>query len=425
LAGCDTIEGWFSTKKDPLPGKREALAVVRRGFTADTPAPTVTLPPAIRNESWAQQGGNPAHAMGNLSLGNSLKQAWSADLGESGGYRRKILAQPVVAGGVVFAMDSNAVTSAFDLGSGTRLWRTRTVPENSESSNVGGGLCIDGNTLFAVNGMSELLALDPAKGAIRWRVGLGANARSAPMVAEGRVFLSTIDSKLLALSFDDGHRLWAYQAAQAATAFLGDPAPAYAQGIVVAGFGSGEVAALRADSGAVIWTDTLGIARGKASLVDFLAIRGDPVIVNGQVFVTGMGGLSIAADLLTGRRVWERRIASGNTLYAAGAWMFLISSDGDAGAIGIEDARIAWVASLPHWENPEKKKSVITWYGPVLAGDRLIVVGSNKDALALSPYDGKILGKQTLSDAASPFSPVVAGDTLLVVTEDGKLTAWR
>jgi hypothetical protein len=23
LAGCDTIEGWFATKKDPLPGKRE------------------------------------------------------------------------------------------------------------------------------------------------------------------------------------------------------------------------------------------------------------------------------------------------------------------------------------------------------------------------------------------------------------------
>jgi outer membrane protein assembly factor BamB len=363
--------------------------------------------------------------MGHLSLGTSLKQAWSADLGEAGGYRRKILAQPVVADGVVFAMDSSAMTSAFELSSGKRLWRTVTVKEDSDSSNVGGGLCVDNGTLFAVNGMSELLALDPAKGAVRWRTNLGLNARSAPTVAEGRIFLSTIDSKLLALSVEDGHQLWSYQGAQAATTFLGDPAPACSQGIVVAGFGSGEVAALRAESGAVVWTDTLGIARGKTSLVDFLAIRGDPVIVNGQVFVTGMGGLSIAADLLTGRRVWERRVASGNTLYAAGSWMFVLSTDQEAGAINLEDARISWVASLPRWENEEKKRDVITWYGPVLAGDRLIVLGSNRDALALSPYNGEILGKQTLSDAPSPFSPVVADGTLLVVTEDGRLTAWR
>ncbi len=32
LGGCETIEGWFTTKKDPLPGKREPLGTVRRGF---------------------------------------------------------------------------------------------------------------------------------------------------------------------------------------------------------------------------------------------------------------------------------------------------------------------------------------------------------------------------------------------------------
>jgi outer membrane protein assembly factor BamB len=425
LAGCETIDNWFTTKKDPLPGKREALGVLRRGFNPDETAAKVTVPPAVRNTVWPQEGGNPTHVMGNLNLSPTWKQAWTADLGEGGGYRRKILAQPVVAGGVVFAMDSNAVISAFDLNAGKRLWRTATVSDDIESSNVGGGLCWDNGTLFATNGMSELLALDPVNGKVRWRHDLGVNARSAPTVADGRIFLSTLDARLLALSVDDGRQLWVYQAAQAATTYLGDPAPAYAQGIVVAGFGSGEVAALRVESGSVLWTDTLGIPRGKASLLDFLAIRGDPVIINGQVFVTGMGGLSVAADLLTGRRVWERRVASGNTLYAAGNWLFMISTDQEAGAINTEDARIAWVAALPRWENEEKKKDVITWYGPVLAGDRLIILGTNKDALSLNPVTGEILGKQTLSDVPSPFSPVVADGTLLVVTEDGKLTAYR
>jgi outer membrane protein assembly factor BamB len=427
LAGCETIDSWFNPKKDPLPGKRESLGILRRGFNTDDTAPKVSIPAAVHNDSWPQEGGNPAHLMGNLSLarGADLKQAWVAELGEGGGYRRKILAQPVAANGVVFAMDSNAVISAFTLNSGKKLWRTATVNEDTESSNVGGGLCLDNGTLYAVNGMSEILSLDPGNGGVRWRTNLGRNARSAPTVADGRIYLSTIDSKLLALSVEDGHQLWSYQATQAPTTYLGDPAPAYAQGIVIAGFGSGEVAALRAESGAVVWTDTLGIPRGKSSLVDFLAIRGDPVVINGQVFVTGMGGLTVAADLLTGRRVWERRVASANTQYAAGGWLFVVSTDQEAGAINVDDARIAWVTTLQRWENEEKKKDLITWYGPVLAGDRLILLGSNKDMLFLNPFGGETLGKQLLSDAPSPFSPVVVDGTLLVVTEDGKLTAWR
>lgn len=425
LTGCETIDSWFSTKKDPLPGKREPLGGPRRGFTPDESAPRVSLPPQVRDMAWPQAGGDPTHLMGHLSANENLKPAWTADLGEGGGYRRQILAQPVVTDGVVFAMDSDSVVTAFSLTAGTRLWRTRTVNEDLDSTNVGGGLCLNGGTLYAVNGMAELLALDTAKGEVRWRHGINVPARSAPTVAEGRIFLTTIDSKLLALSTDDGHLLWSYQATQTATTVLGSPAPAYAQGVVVAGFGSGEITALRAETGNVIWTDGLGLPQGRPTLVDFLAIRGEPVISNGQVFATGLGGLTIASDLLTGRRVWERRVASENTPFLAGDWMFLISTEQQVGALNVNDARIAWVAELPRWENPEKKKDVITWFGPVLAGGRLIVLGSNKQALSLNPLTGETVTTMSLSDAPAPLTPVVVDGTVLVVTDDGKLTAFR
>jgi outer membrane protein assembly factor BamB len=279
--------------------------------------------------------------------------------------------------------------------------------------------------LYATNGMREILALDAAKGAIKWRFNLGVSARSSPTVAEGKIFLTTIDSKLLALSPADGHVLWTYQATEVATTVLGSPAPAYAAGIVVAGFGSGEIAAVRAESGAIVWTDALGILQGRSTLVDFLAIRGEPVISNGQIFVTGLGGLTIAADLLSGRRVWERRVASANTPWVAGDWMFLVSADQDVGAINANDARVAWVSSLPRWENPQKKKDVVTWFGPVLAGGRLLLLGSNKRMVSLNPLTGDTLGTQDLSDAPAPFPPVIVDGTVLVVTDDGKLTAWR
>jgi hypothetical protein len=60
----------------------------------------------------------------------------------------------------------------------------------------------------------------------------------------------------------------------------------------------------------------------------------------------------------------------------------------------------------------------------VLAGDRLVVAGSNGEILSLSPYTGKILGRVNAPDGVSaPLA--VAGNTLYVLTDGGRLLAMR
>jgi hypothetical protein len=66
--------------------------------------------------------------------------------------------------------------------------------------------------------------------------------------------------------------------------------------VVVAGFGSGELAALRASDGRQIWGETLSSARG-GGISDIAAIGAMPIIDRGRVFAAGLGGLVIAADL--------------------------------------------------------------------------------------------------------------------------------
>src|SRR6516225_814940 len=123
VGGCGLWDKWFGTKKTPLPGKREPILVGRRGLQVDEGVPKVELPPEVRNAAWPQAGGNPAHFMGHLAAGERLAEAWSANIGAGGGYRRKIMAQPVAADGIVYAMDSDAVVSAFDVAGGGRVWR--------------------------------------------------------------------------------------------------------------------------------------------------------------------------------------------------------------------------------------------------------------------------------------------------------------
>jgi outer membrane protein assembly factor BamB len=425
LSGCSLFDDWFGEKKTPLPGKREAVFVDRRGLVVDEGVPKVVLPPAVRNAAWPQAAGNPAHLMGHLAAADHLTEAWKADIGEGGGYRAILMAQPVVLGGTVFTMDSNAEVSAFSLADGQRLWRVDTKPKDDESTNVGGGLGVDGTSLYAINGLSQLVALDVASGKEQWRHDIGVPGRSAPMIADGRLFLVTIEDHLLAFTAADGRQLWTYQAAEPVHALLGQPPPAYSQGLVVAGFGSGELACLRADSGSVVWTDGLGASRGRASIADFLSIRGAPVIDNGQVFAISMGGLLICDDVPTGRRLWERQAAGEDTTYIAGDWMFVISALQELAAVHITDGRIAWITQLPRYEDPDKRKNTLTWYGPLLVSDRLIVTGTSEDALSVSPYTGEILGHLKLSSAAAPFAPVVVDGTVLVVTNDARLIALR
>ncbi|HEX2941202.1 MAG TPA: PQQ-binding-like beta-propeller repeat protein [Rhodopila sp.] len=425
LAGCGLFDDWFTTKKTPLPGKREALYVDRRALVVDKGAPKVVLPPAVHNAAWPQAAGNPAHLMGHLAANDRLNEVWKVDIGSGGGRRQVLTAQPVVLNNVVFTMDSDARVTAFALADGKRLWRADTKPKDVDNTNVGGGLGADGTTLYATNGLSQLVAMDVANGKVKWRKDIGVPARSAPTIVDGRVFLLTITDQLLAFAAEDGRSLWKFQATEPVTSMLGQPAPAYYGGLVVAGFGSGELAALRADSGNVVWTDGLGASQSRATVPDLLSIRGAPVVVNGLVYAISMGGLLICDDVPTGRRVWERQVAGEDTPYVAGDWMFVLSAEQQVAAITIAEGQVGWVTPLPRWENPEKRKNTLTWYGPVLVGDRLIVTGTSKDALSISPYTGEILGHLELSEAPAPFAPVVADGTVLVLTNNARLIALR
>lgn len=424
LAGCDMFDSWFGSNKVPLPGRREDVMANQHGLELSSPRLNVGLPAAVTNPEWPQPGGNPAHVMGHLHTPNVLNQAWRVSIGEGGGFREKITAQPLVVGGRVYTMDSNAVVSAFDLRSGARQWRSETKAKKDRSSNVGGGIAIDAGILVATTGRGDVVALDPATGKLRWRQQLGVPARSSPTIADGRIFLVTIEQQLIALAAQDGRKIWSHQASTAQTMVLGEPAPAYANGVVVAGFGSGDLLALRAETGGIVWTDSITAVGGRGSMADISAISAMPVIANDRVYAIGQGGLMVAIDIHTGRRLWEREVAGSQTPWLAGDWVFIVTLEQRAAALNANTGAVAWVSNLPRYKNAKEQKDPIEWFGPVLAAERLVFGGTNKRAIAVSPYDGKILGERKLPEDAS-LAPTVAANTLFLITADGSLLALR
>ena len=420
-AGC----GLFADEPKPIiVGKRENVLSVGAGLTVDAADTTpIRLPPPVAVREWPQPGRVPSHESVNAAL-SGMRQRWVARIG-AGQEVGTLAAQPVVAYGRVYCMDAAGAISAVTLDAGEPVWRTPTKPKKMRSSNLGGGLTVADGQVYVVDGVAESLALDAHTGEIRWRVDVGTPGRSAPTVVSGSMVFGTIDERLIALEAATGRQLWSYAATPAATVVFGQPAPAIVDNVALAGFGSGDIAAIRMETGEAVWSDTLGAVGGRNSVMDFASIHGLPVISEGTAYAISLGQVLTAIDMRSGRRLWERTVSGKDGLVIVGNWLFVLSTDQQLACLDKTDGHVRWVSVLPRFRNAKTAKGAVVWNGPVLADGRLICVSDDprQAMISVDATTGK-LGETLKLKSTAPLAPVVAGGLLLVVTDDGRLTAF-
>lgn len=158
----------------PLLGER---LDIRADTTAEfvNQALPISLPASVSNAEWTHRGGTPAHTLSNPALAPNLTQIFAVNIGEGNGRRARITADPVVAGGRVFAMDSRAQVVAVSTG-GAPLWVAALSSRSDNRRDAsGGGLAVNGDTVFATTGFGALIALDAATGDELWRQDLDAS----------------------------------------------------------------------------------------------------------------------------------------------------------------------------------------------------------------------------------------------------------
>ncbi len=423
LSGCDILE----KKKTALPGERISVLGDRKDLEPDSDAANipVVLPPPTVNESWPQSGGFANNAMHNLAIGASPQIVWTADVGTGSSSTRILTTPPVVAEGKVFAKDAQSTVSAFNADTGALLWRVTLEPEKArDSDEFGGGLAYYGGRLFVTTGFATVFSLDPATGKEDWHSTVSAPVRGAPLVFADRVFVIAIDNRLHTLAAADGSDLWQFAGLQETSGYVGGNSPAGSGDTIVAPFTSGELAALRIDNGRPIWNETLIGARADVRAFGNLAdIRGRPVIDRGLVIAMGSAGQIAGIDLRSGQRQWDRNIGGSQTPWPAGRFLFIVTGNADVVAMVRDTGKIRWVTPLTQYEDSKKQVPVL-WGGPVLAGDRLLLTSSRGDLVVVSPYTGEIMGKIDVRDRVR-LGPVIANQTIYVLTDSGRLIALR
>ena len=427
LAGCGGLGLFNKSEKITVPGERTPVLVNEADIDIDTATATepMTLPAAVTNDSWAQSGGNANKSVGHLSLGQSLGVAWTVSIGRGSDKDGRLGGGPVVADGKVFTIDTTGTVRAFSTENGGQIWSTRFGEVGDNAASIyGGGVAYDSGRVYATNGIGYVAALDATNGGIVWTVKPAGPLRGEPSVDGGSVYVMSQDNQIYSLKTADGTTNWSNAAALEIAGVFGSAAPSIGQGTVVAGFSSGELNAYRYENGRQVWQDALARTTMSTSVASLSDIDADAVIDNGVVYAIGQGGRMVALDLFSGQRIWELNFAGIATPWVAGDWIFAVNDKAQLVAIARRTGKIRWINQLPRYRDQKDRKGPITYVGPVLAGERLIVAGSNGALVNISPVDGAFQSQVDLKDGVS-FQPVVANNTLYLLTDAGRLIAYR
>ncbi|WP_299376246.1 PQQ-like beta-propeller repeat protein [uncultured Tateyamaria sp.] len=416
-----------------LPGKREPITAVLSNpapeaaaqAVADT-ARSIQLPAPVTNADAAQSPGSPAFRTVHPALSSALTPIFAANIGEGDSRKHRIVADPVVAGGIIYTLDAETLVTATST-SGTLVWQRDVRPDGAdEGDGTGGGLAVADGVLYASSGTGALSALNAATGALIWTQDLESTGSGQPTISGDLVYIMAGDDTGWALEKDTGRIAWRVSASESATNVLGAPAPVITDDLAVFSFGSGEMQAVFRRGGLRRWdASVLGERKGRAlSKVD--DVTGHPFAADGVIYAGNQSGRTVAISATSGARIWTANEGAIDSVLPVGGSVFLVSDRNELLRLDASDGSRIWGTALPNFvkSKPLRQSEVFAHHGPVLAGGRLYVASSDGVLRSFDPATGNLTGTTEIPGGAST-APVVAGGTLYVVTRKGQLVAYR
>ena len=426
LTACD-IAG---NNSDILPGDREPIRP-EEGYAGQISAEVagsadLRLPRARSNNAWSHTAGDITNAPQHVALAETISLAWTAEIGAGNDRRHRVTAEPVAERGRVFTLDSIGVVSAVST-EGAILWQTDLATPGDASDASGGGLAVDGNSLYVSSAFGSLFAMDVETGTIRWKQELDASGIAAPTVAGGIVYVVDGKSKAWAIDTGTGRIKWTMSGVPSEQSFQGGAAPAIGRSLAIFPFANGDVQAVFRRGGFNRWSASISGTREGFAVSGISEITAGPVLDSGRVYVGNNSGRIAALDATTGDRIWTAQHGTSGGIVPVGRNdLFTVSDQNQLMRLSAKTGQVIWSKQLPLYvnENVKRRSDIVVHNGPLLAGGRVLVASSDGMMRQFSVVDGSDLGSVAIPGGAAS-NPIVMDEVLYVVTGKGQLAAFR
>ncbi|WP_053076754.1 outer membrane protein assembly factor BamB [Caenimonas sp. SL110] len=338
----------------------------------------------------------PAELQPNPSL-IPVRQAWVARVGA--------VTLPLsvhVSGTTVAVAGADGGVALIDAVSGRDLWRA------SAAGPIAAGVGSDGRMAAVVTRSNELVAF--AAGKEVWRAGLGASGYTAPFVAGGRVFVLTADRAVSAFDGQTGRKLWTQVRAGSEPLVLRHNGVMLAVGDTLVVGMSGRLIGMNPATGAARWEAPIASPRGINDVERLVDLVGTVSRVDNSVCARAFQATVGCVDAARGVVAWSRPASGAEGVSGDERLVFGTESDGKVIAWRRDTGERAWMTD---------KLSFRGLSGPLSLGRSVVVGDASGYVHMLSREDGSLLNRVATDGSAIAASPVVAGNTLVVVTRAG------
>lgn len=430
-------------KEEILPGQRfdistpldqavPAQAVDGVALAADTPAPDavanrrekIKLPRETNASSWTHTNSGTDHLAGNLSLAADLTHLWSASIGAGSDRKHRITSDPIIAGGLIFTLDSQSRVMATSP-IGAAVWvHDLTPPSDREGEASGGGLAYADGVLYATSGFGTVTAMAADTGSVRWTQKLDAPIAAAPTVYKGRVYVVSRDNRAWSIKTKNGRIDWQQQSTRADAGLVGGASPAIAGRNVILPFSSGEMMSVLTRNGLRVWSVAVSGARTGAALGNITDISSDPVVTKSRVYAANQSGRITAVSRKDGKRIWTAKDGSYSPVLPVGNSVFLVSDQARLVRLDASNGATIWSVALPGYKRDKTRRDAYVHFGPTLAGGRIIVASSDGAIRSFDPVSGDLISTVDIPSGAAS-QPAIVDGVLYILTQKGKLAAYR
>jgi len=383
-------------------------------------------PTQVSHNAWTHKNGSAAHFAEHPALSAAPELFWSADIGSGNSRKYQITADPVIAAGRIFTMDSRSIVVATSV-SGGRLWSQDMTPgfDRNEGAS-GGGLALNDGILFVTTGFGTLSALNTENGELLWTQRLEGAASAAPTVYGDLVYVVSRDGKAWAVDKNDGRVRWRLPGLPSESGVSGGGSPAVNDRVALFPYASGDLVASFPRGGVRLWAASLAGQRRGRVYAEITDITGDPVIDGDVVYAGSSSGRIAAISLQSGERIWTVTDGAMSPVWPAGGSVFAVSDQSELLRLDAATGERIWGIQLPHFtaRRAKRNETIYPHFGPVLAGGRLLVASGDGKLRAFAPEDGSLMSETALPGGAAGNMAVVDG-VLYVVSTRGQLHAYR
>jgi outer membrane protein assembly factor BamB len=340
-----------------------------------------------------------------------IKRLWAEGVG--GGKKQlklRLGLGPAVDKGVVFAASHKGEVLAASLDTGRHLWVKNLKIPLSAGPSAGAGLVVVGSSKGAV------VALDGATGRELWRARLNSELLSAPAISEEVIVIRSVDGRLHGLDGHTGKELWSVEQQVPRLSLRGTATPIIAKEVAISGFDNGKVMAVSLRSGDTVWDTALASPHGRTELDRLVDIDSAVRTVGDNVFATGFQGRTAMLALDSGQIWWAHDMSSYEGLAVDAENLFVTQSDGIVVALRQRDGSELWRS---------QKLKLRRLSTPVLTSTAVVVADFQGYVHWLDKTSGELVARERVAKERVTNAPVAVGDTVVVLTDGGKMAAYR